>query len=969
MSNPIIYIGCGGTGTKVLREFADLASEDPVLRYSARTELFFVLVDTEAAELDKSAEYIFKRIPGMDSDHVRKLHITQDDTRLAETISRTVIAKADTLDDKVFDRIKDHWWFYEDRKPFLAANVRDLAAGAGQCPPVAYFSAWSRFSTVTRELHSLLMYIERVRQGTKPLDKLGIQVITGLAGGTGRGCWFLLALEIQDTLFRQYKSHATVSGIFFDASVTLEKQNQQRSLENATKINSLTGYSELSYWLSLPEHPDDPYRLPSLTSPGNSDADEIGIDRLGPLQPVESAFLIFEDPGNSASLSKPEEYYAMAARALYCSSKYYQVKGELVNRGNKFQSFGAAAAQVPVARIRKYLEGALRVNFCENLARTDTSGRGAEAANRVMCDLRLANLTPSTSDWRWIFPGEGDSIWHKSVEQWIMRHEQPGGKLDALKSSLQAQDVGGSAKLVEEIAFLIPSHADARQAVDSAILAVRDTLKVAHPEIAELDAKGFLNWRIQNESRAFLSSEGAWPSLAGLLEFAKTLAKNVIGPQGAIGCLPATMEGSALLKRPQDLQDEFRKAKGRQFGIAGKPFNEQEIPILLALGRETLVVKAYELIRSALVEVFSDCFGQAAPPDSEKYLAAIREATTRLKADLEKDFDGNKYEKLHEEVFVDPDMPEKSLPKRLDETIHFTLREIKPHLSRSEVNDLLLGQIEKQKEAIQDLNQWIAQVCLGSNESKGPASFKDELLEKLGKTISIDHSVEEETFTLSKILPRIREDWERRFNTLKLGRDDFSLVKDRFKRFFGNNPEKQADGYYTLPCPGKEALGEFTRNFISSIVHCSSPFWRKAREKQDSDRYHYSVYLPDFGKSGNSDFAFDIGYWKKSIGSENAMVSLLGDGGSERGNNPYLICVMVSEGASSLNDIESLSYWREAGVIDLLQKSELPGHKNLIFQQVDMGINGVTYSSPIFVNNENFATPRWRPWHKGTAAS
>ena len=71
MATPSIYIACGGSGLKTLESLTTLISQDQDLRYSFSKHIYYVLIDTEEKQLDKTEKHVRDLIPNLDKDNIR----------------------------------------------------------------------------------------------------------------------------------------------------------------------------------------------------------------------------------------------------------------------------------------------------------------------------------------------------------------------------------------------------------------------------------------------------------------------------------------------------------------------------------------------------------------------------------------------------------------------------------------------------------------------------------------------------------------------------------------------------------------------------------------------------------------------------------------------------------------------------------------------------------------------------------
>jgi hypothetical protein len=71
MANPSLYIACGGSGCKTIQSLTELIAQDPDLRYAFNNRIFYVLIDTEEEQLERTERLIRNQIPNCTHKHQR----------------------------------------------------------------------------------------------------------------------------------------------------------------------------------------------------------------------------------------------------------------------------------------------------------------------------------------------------------------------------------------------------------------------------------------------------------------------------------------------------------------------------------------------------------------------------------------------------------------------------------------------------------------------------------------------------------------------------------------------------------------------------------------------------------------------------------------------------------------------------------------------------------------------------------
>lgn len=365
-----LFVGMGGSGMKTLVEFVRLLTQHSEAAKQSEVFMAYLLVDTDMGELAECKKQI--------EDAYRHVH--------REPILAAVHLSADITDFPAFvsnklhrgahhERLKEVWW-YRGSNPFTAINLKDSPTrGAGQCPLVSTFLAWNQMRQIETTIDELLdMLKNRSVQGENLQNwTLNVSIVAGLAGGTGRGCWHLVASKIREKL-RDLNIRPKPTGFFFDSSVfaeTVKREEQVTKLQ----VNSLTGVSELVAWLRNEYEREgalEPYqfRLPSLNDPAVESSDLINTVKLSQSvtgdvlygvsgrAPVSAAYLIF-GAGKQGTLGKVDAYYRSVATALYARLAA-SIASKNINEAGHLNGMAAATISVSIAGVLEYIREYVR---------------------------------------------------------------------------------------------------------------------------------------------------------------------------------------------------------------------------------------------------------------------------------------------------------------------------------------------------------------------------------------------------------------------------------------------------------------------------------------------------------------------------------------------------------------------------------------------------------------------------------
>jgi len=360
-----IYVGFGGSGAKSILAFAEKLAQHHEWGRQSEVSYAFILVDTDKNDLKKYETKIRNCLGFLGVDPILSVIRTSESVTSFGRFVSTKLVEAGH-----HDGIKKHWPYSpaEPPIPFTAEHFTGSPEdGAGQCPLVAMFLAWANMDKVQAEIKNV---IERLQRRNTLADgrqsrTVNVSLISGLAGGTGRGCWWMLSFKILETLTSLGLPCQPV-GYFFDSSVFQEVGNTDQGQATKLKVNSLTGFSELVALLRN-ETSKPPYNLSlcNLMRPGDAASDHINVNRVvrrpdgqelpgvHGQSPVQQAFVVFRG-GKAGALGSPESYYKVVANAMFVRL-VSDVASRIVNQA-KFGGIGGASITIPVSRIRSYVK-------------------------------------------------------------------------------------------------------------------------------------------------------------------------------------------------------------------------------------------------------------------------------------------------------------------------------------------------------------------------------------------------------------------------------------------------------------------------------------------------------------------------------------------------------------------------------------------------------------------------------------
>jgi len=375
-----LYIGFGGSGAKTIAEFVENIVKHAEWGEQSETHFAILLVDTDRNDLTKFIQRIHERCSMIARQPIIESIRTSDGVA---NFQHYAAARLQGVSGS--PRVQDAWWFRkaegDTRIPFTASRLASSPEdGAGQCPLVSTFLAWNNLPAIEERIRKIVSDLER--RLTLGADNqnwtLHTTIVSGLAGGTGRGCWHLLATKVREVL-ASIGRHTTPVGYFFDATVFQEVMNRDEGQANKMRINALTGFSELVAWMRN-EKADPPYyfRIPNIDRPQDEAADLINVKRIVSTaagqtlrdvsghSPVNQAFVVFGG-GRAGQPGSPENYYSIVANAMY-ARLVREIASQTANTA-AFGGLGAASIAVPIEDIRAYVATYVKMHLPRSFAK------------------------------------------------------------------------------------------------------------------------------------------------------------------------------------------------------------------------------------------------------------------------------------------------------------------------------------------------------------------------------------------------------------------------------------------------------------------------------------------------------------------------------------------------------------------------------------------------------------------------
>jgi hypothetical protein len=935
--NANILVGCGGSGIRTLIRLNELLAEDSYWRGRVDDDIYYVLVDTDTASFDEFESAIRQQLHGATLPVVKIVRLAQGINNLQPTVDDYFIHRFAGSDAKGRERLLEHWWNRGPNDPFRAPKVKPLYRGAGQCPPVSYFLTWRSMRQIEHIFDDLIREIQKRKAGSgrDPLDELNFCVIGSVAGGTGRGCWSLVAFKMRQ-LFEKYGEVSTPVSFLFDCSAFPDVLKKHPEQGLSMRVNSLTGFGELACWMKNSNTAGQAqgqtylYWLPSMDSPADDQTDVLRVSlAMDPsaAAPVDNSYLIFG--GNETiHLDHSRQFQEMVGAALYAALSKSAIESAKINTHVPFRGLAAAMFEVNASTLRKYYEGLARQKATRQLELENESAIDA-AVERFFKEnaLRLEITATDRSRYR---EDEKGNLLQRACSTLLRLYDN---ELAALREALEADDLEEVLSQVQGIA------AEKKSAVEQAV----DQVASKTDPVAGAEAM----------ARELFHETG---SVGCVRAFVRELQAEL---QGTLTALPSLDQ-----MRLEEADEPLRLAEslaGREYRVFGRRFNEQECGEIADRTREAILYKNYGALREEIEKRYARWV--AALNRWARNADAVLDAATRLLAKFRneqrdacrQDYSGD----LFDALFTDFDQPERAIPARATVT-RFYRRELKPVFRRNEQESVLSGRVNFGKA----LPQLLLDTLLRGEFGPDAYDARDRLVRDLERTIRDEVHIEnyeqfiEEQFSIRRVVDELRRAWRERFKSARNDRDRLNRLVEHFQEFFGVSPTRDGDDYQ-LP-----ESDEFMLRMGASLAATCRPFWR-LRDRRDTD-HKVSLFLPPSpGTRDRSRARAQVQEWL----GEGVHVDLPADQGQtdslgQQRFNPFIILAYSTEGVNDMQQIASLDYWSEdSRALRWLDRCEdLNGES--VFNQADDN-KGIGYVDPLYVRNAQISSLRWKPWARG----
>ena len=961
-----LIIGCGGSGLTTLAALNRLLVQNPEMLPRLSNEVYYLVVDTEVSALEQFEKDVKEQMGLYPAPFMQRIQLSHNMNILNEMIRPNFIEPYSRQPNaKGLMRLREHWWFDGNGNPFLASRVTNLLKGAGQCPPASYGLAWYRLDEIGEAVKRIVDHMVAHGYGDPTqLRNMNLIVVSGLSGGTGRGCWNLIAFKVREYLLSKYKVTVPPVGVFFDANVydCVARDNEGQRL--ALEVNSLTGLSELSCWLVNGGKAGTDcfrYRLPSVKSPERSSTDLLKVDLdLNPTAgaPVNSAFLIC-GRSESAILENNRQYHEMAGAALYAMIANPDIAARQVNDGDPFNSFAAATFEVDTLHLQKWYETRARSIA---LGRLVSSGEDVSSAKdaffRAMpINARIRALTD-------LRPNPEGTLFQRLAAAFLD----------------QKKYRQGFATMIQEL----PSWklADACEAVEPLLAPASDLSGVVGHTLAGmgLDSAKVEAAVVAAMKSVYKGEEGQKPSIGRALEFLKLLKSEIdaarsLSPQA----FQMTPEGGSRAIGAHDAVAKtlqaFSKRTLKEMLTGIGPFNQDEIDQLVKEeGRQYvgiipngILAVNYPQLKAALEAAFAPAVKRIERliAACEQFANCCREASVSFaleEADAAGGRDGDDPFAL---LFATPD--------RIDETLYdgdnrqrFYRRILRPIVATRAEAEALVADSVMIGDGMDDfigksIEDGSLEKLAVANDGSERRKFIGALMDKTRASVSLSEDFLEQHFTFDKILAHNREYWNKAVAAAMGSGVRLAQLKDMFMRTLGAELEQDKRNRaapLTLP-----PVDELRKTIAASLASTCAPWWIA-----DTDGAHHSImmFLPfDCGDEADEITKFI------SERAPHAKVQPFGLDTAKGSVTPFSYLAFVSEGVKLtsvekekgmhlLDKVESLKYYQDADVNAWMRKAERDDGESIF--TTENHNKGIGYLSPLYIRDKMLSGYRWRPW-------
>lgn len=1007
-----VLVACGGSGAKSALRLAQLLAQDPQWRHEMDETVYFLLVDTDAGDLEEYERKILAAVPR--GVHVSTFMTTRGFRSAYEIVQEFKAGIEAGMKHKPSSlaRFAEHWWVrypeassFGDAGVFRMENTSDVTKGAGQVPMLSFLATWQALAannraptTVAAALEHLFEIMGNTRApiatgDAKPLDQFNVMFLGSVAGGTGRGCAIPIAFKMKEVLKKKLGNYPRISGYFLNEDCFAQGRRSHEALPQI--LNAMTGWSELSAWIHHFEatyrgdyekggpRGEPPYRysLPGLVKPEDSNYDALEAsapDAVDATSPFDSIGIIGRQSA-SGFTAQTDDIYEMLAAALYVRITQSHVDSTASNETRRYFSVGSSVIEVPYDDLMKYFVDQARHDAGEQVSSKLAKKDLEPEATKILKMIGLGG--DPVADFLAARPGqEPVSLFQRLAFELNASGGEIADRMQPLMQALEDQDLE---RARQELADAV-SEADlddlARKVARRHISLLCADLGIASSVEAVADAVVKLLIG-DNESESLLARSRSALAVGQVAALVKIELKKEVDDSGKFSALAvqAWQQKSGPNASARAELDASSKREGL-LGLAGKRFSEEEILAIKAATDSELRGLCIRALRKALgsqpedndraMGLFTAIEGRLS--NLEKNATLVCEATQDLLRDS--GISKKTLQETKERLFSEEDHLDRSIPLQQTASTRYLLRrQVRP--------------LQPDPKGIELYSPKLVETIgrLMSTKSGEPGDAQSSL--RISK--AIDGALKESRFTyqsapimdffgLREVLRELSVKWAKYLTDLKHENyDRYREVAQAFRNFFGIEPAEIGGNVTLHSSPGAakllDAAGDDYLMLAMAAVAARTcrPFWRTASDQGETP--HLTVQIPIVSDK--------LGEWANIIGNEANLpsgptdtVKIIGlhDGGALTGRNKYLMVVYTSSGASSLDDVSTLKSWSEnptiRRVLELAERTD-PALPFRPVGEVWPGYRGSGFTDPVYVYNKQLRDSRWRPWATDKAGS
>jgi hypothetical protein len=1023
-----IIVGCGGSGAKIAVGMAELMGQDPSWRYEMDENVYFMLLDTDRGDLDKHVAKL-KNYPNV---YVASLLTTNGyrnvDEMLRDMAPGTQTGRPET-DRIALERFAKRWWCAEKNAPeflsampFDAPDVDNITDGAAQVPMVSYIAAWNSMkpskgspNSIEGKINDLCQAIANRKvginfDGESPMGEFNIFFLGSLAGGTGRGAIIPVAFKLKEVFYKRFGRIPHISGYLMDQSCFVKNREPHNVLPQM--MNSMTGWSEISSWLSYyyeetsgkVARTNYGYSLPGISNmhdeandvlssllaeakaAGAGTNSVLGLKRAS--LPLDAVGIIGGKSAIGLEAQSVDQIYQMISTALYVRLSQSMVDSKISNEGRRYFSVGTSVTMVPYAEIEAFFKRKASLDVVHRFLSKATD---VEINSQVDQFLSLLGFANPLTDFLSFDPSQEVK---NPMQAFAQRCLENGGffesRLADLRTALTNQNPTEAERLtVDLLGELVLDDDSFLLDVASCFVDSFCTHSVKnHGDQAMIDEDAILEATLGYVLR-ILDSKGA---VASVEQFSTVMANRLRLLRDSV------LSRSEIEKwfadtgsMPPSAASVLEKAKSREgfLGLTGAFFSDDEISEIMSDAKREMAVATLRALGKALNLPAQQ--GKKGVGLLSRIVSRLEDASARSRflcrcTSVVKDRMNISVEGLADErkkLFASS-KPETDIDDGADMNICRRIRPIFPteeeiRLEAGDANTFAASVIrgvdpksgkpydysEKDKTEPFDKEDWLSELQKGFKKSDYKAIFPE------GKRNVM------EKFRLSKVVRDLKDTWRKLLQDYWQSgdKDKYFMYAQQFRNYFGIEPQIVGD---TIDISGGNEYEEYRSaagddflmlGLAAASARACRTFWRTTHNAEHSP--HLIVQVPVSIEEGKKSRWSDLIQKHSNIPSQGTkQIDVLANetAGSAKEHNPFVLAVYTSTAASNLDQVTTLDAWKtNPTILQALRLAEDPEGKcqmpfNQEIKKIWPDYRGSGFTDPSYIYQPELLRNRWRPW-------